>query len=224
MGIILITGANRGIGKALAKIYMADGWHVIAAVRNINDCDLDCQKIHLDLTDAQSIAALKDYLGDIPIDILWNNAGIFNDKNTSLEMLSDSDWMQSFLVNTIAPMRLSSLLRKNIIASQRKLFIYTSSSMASIAGPGMQSYAYRTSKTALNMAVSKFAMDIRDDGASAMVIHPGWVRTDMGGDGADISAQTSVIAMKKLVETITPNRQNEFNGTYRNYEGGILPW
>lgn len=224
MSTILITGANRGIGRALAEKYLRDNWRVIAAVRKPDECDLNCEKLPLDVTNGASIAALKAELGDAPIDVLWNNAGIYADKGVSLDELSDEDWLQSFLVNTIAPMRLSSAFRQNVLASEQKVFAYTSSKMGSIETKGAGAYAYRSSKAALNMAVSRLADEIEVEGGSAVVLHPGWVQTDMGGAEADITVDVSVRAMKKLVDQITPETQSKFNRTYRNYDGAILPW
>lgn len=224
MSTILITGANRGIGKSLAEKYLRDNWRVIAAVRNPDQCDLNCEKLPLDVTSAESISALKSELGDSPIDVLWNNAGIYNDKDTRLGNLTDEAWIETFLINTIAPMRLSDALRENVLVSEQKVFAYTSSKMASIAGVGTESYAYRTSKTALNMAVSRFSMEITDAGGSTVVLHPGWVKTDMGGDGADITVDVSAKGMKKLVDKINPETQSDYNGSYRNYDGAIIAW
>ena len=224
MPTILITGANRGIGKALAERYLQDNWRVIAAVRNPGAFDLDCEKFALEITSAESIASLKTEVGDSPIDVLWNNAGVFLDKEQSLDELTDDDWLQSFLVNCISPMRLSSALRKNVLASERKCFVYTSTKMASIKGVGAEAYAYRSSKTALNMAVSRFSDEIKVAGGSAVVFHPGWVQTDMGGATADISVDESAEGMKKTADKMRPETQAEFNRTYRNYTGEILPW
>jgi len=224
MSTILITGANRGIGKALAEKYLRDNWRVIAAVRTPDDCDLNCEKLELEVTSAQSIAALKAEIGDDAIDVLWNNAGIYGDKGMSLSEVSDEIWLQSFLINTIAPLRLSDAFRENVLRSEQKTFAYTSSKMGSIETKGAGAYAYRSSKAALNMAVSRFSEEITAQGGSTVVLHPGWVVTDMGGAGADITVDVSAKGMKKVVDQINPDTQSKFNRTYRNYDGSILPW
>ena len=148
MPTILITGANRGIGQAIAASYQAAGWKVYAARRYGGAVVPDGTiPIQLDISDRRSIQGLKEQLGGEPIDVLWNNAGVYLDKGKTLAGLEDGDWVESFQINCIAPIRLSEALMENVAASNRRVMAFTSSRMASLAGHGEGSYAYRSSKT-----------------------------------------------------------------------------
>ena len=108
MATILITGANRGIGLALTQSYLKDGWRVLAASR-IPDAEVPdgAEALALDIGDPTSIQALKQQLEDVPIDILWNNAGVYLDKDQTLQQIDDQDWLRSFAINCIAPIRVA---------------------------------------------------------------------------------------------------------------------
>lgn len=225
MPTVLVTGANRGIGQALAKTFLADGWKVYAAARG-EDATVPegCLPVQLDITDPQSIVRLKDRLALEPLDVLWNNAGVYLDKGQSLSQLSDEDWLSSFAINCIAPIRLSEALADNVAGSHHKVIAYTSTKMASLAGHGAGSYAYRSSKTALNMAVRCMTHDLADQGIASLMLHPGWVRTDMGGSNADIDVSTSAEGMKSVVLKVDDANRAAMNGGYFNYDGSVLPW
>ena len=225
MPTILITGANRGIGQALAASYQAAGWKVYAARRYGGATVPDgTMPVQLDVTEARSVQALKDQIGDEPIDVLWNNAGVYLDKGKSLADLEDSDWLESFQINCIAPVRLAEALADNVAASGRRVMAFTSSRMASLAGHGIGSYAYRSSKAALNMAVRCLSHDVAPRGISCVMLHPGWVKTDMGGEEADIDVATSAAGMRATVDRIDPTHQADFNGQFIDYDGSPIDW
>ncbi|MFT5722772.1 MAG: NAD(P)-dependent dehydrogenase (short-subunit alcohol dehydrogenase family) [Motiliproteus sp.] len=225
MPTILITGANRGIGLALAQSYLADGWRVLAAMRSQNAAVPDgLEPVILDVADADAVAALRERLSGVPIDILWNNAGVYLDKNKSLDQMNDDDWLRSFQINTLAPIRLAEALAENVAASNRKLMAFTTSIMGSLSGDGRGAYAYRSSKAALNMAVRCFAKDYEADEISCLLLHPGHVKTDMGGPEGSIDVQTSVAGMRGLVDRVSPACRLEFSGGFFNYDGTALPW
>ncbi|MBY4677311.1 SDR family oxidoreductase [Marinobacterium arenosum] len=225
MPTILITGANRGIGQALAHSYLRDGWRVLATRRGPDSALPDgVEPLPLDVGDGDSIAALKAQLAGEPIDLLWNNAGVYLDKNLSLAQLSDRDWLRTFQINSIAPIRIAEALAENVAASQRKVMAFTTSKMGSLAGNGAGAYAYRASKTALNMAVRCFANDYRAAGISCLLLHPGHVQTDMGGPQGAIDVATSVAGMRTLVDRVTPAVQAQFSGGFFDYDGSPIPW
>ncbi|WP_421880707.1 SDR family oxidoreductase [Pacificispira sp.] len=220
MPTILITGANRGIGKRLAELHDADGWSVIAASRDPANCNAPGEKIALDVTDDASVAAAAEALSGRPIDVLWNNAGVYLDKNVPLNDLDLEKWEETFRVNTIGPIRLARALMDNVARSDRKVLAFTTSRMGSIAQLSSGAYAYRSSKTALNMAVSVLTKDVAPQGIKTVLLHPGWVQTDMGGGAADIDADTSAAGMKSIVEELDPSQ----SGKFLNYDGKEFPW
>lgn len=225
MPTILITGANRGIGLALARSYLHDGWRVFAASRKPNESLIEgAEALTLDLTNPESIKALKLKLAGIPIDIVWNNAGVYLDKNQALEQVDNRDWLRSFEVNCIAPIRIAEALSENVSISERKVIAFTTSKMASLADNGAGAYAYRSSKTALNMAVRCFEQDHKAQGISCLLLHPGHVRTDMGGPEGAIDIGTSVTGMRKVVDQITPACRADTSRGFVNYDGSSIPW
>lgn len=225
MPTILITGANRGIGHALTKAYLAEGWQVLAACRQPETIDLDgVEAFALDLADVSSVEKLKHEIGDRPIDVLWNNAGVYLDKNKGLGNFPWSDWERSFEINTIAPIRLAHALRDNVAASKRKVMAFTTSRLGSIELSTGGAYAYRSSKAALNMAVKGLSIELASRAVSCVLMHPGWVRTDMGGEGGDIDVETSATSMKAVVDGASPVTQDAYNGHFFNYDGTEFPW
>ena len=220
MPTILITGGNRGIGANLASLYAADGYEVIATCRDPETYTGVGTPMALEVTDAGSIAALKDALGGKPIDILWNNAGVYLDKGMPLSGMDWDAWEETFRVNTIAPLRLCNALMDNVRASDKKTMAFTTSKMGSIELLSGGSYAYRSSKSALNMAVSILNKDVALSGIKTVMLHPGWVRTDMGTSAADIDTETSASGMKSVVDGLTTDQ----SGSFLNYDGSVLPW
>ncbi|WP_425405195.1 SDR family oxidoreductase [Hwanghaeella sp.] len=224
MPTLLLTGASRGIGRELLNQYKQDGWSVIAACRDpgaVGDIGAD-QVLPLEVTSEVSIKALKKTLGDTPVDVLWNNAGVYLDKGMNLSETAADLWSESFAVNTIAPLRIAHAFAANVAGSGKKTMAFTSSRMGSIGdlGGASSAYAYRSSKTALNMAAAILANDLRDRGVKTVVLHPGWVRTDMGGPSADIDTATSAGGMKKVVDNLTDAQ----SGGFFNYDGKTWPW
>ncbi|BBB24691.1 SDR family oxidoreductase [Amphritea japonica] len=225
MPTILITGANRGIGLALARSYVKDGWRVLATSRTPDESLIKgAESLPLDLTDADSIKALQQSLAGVPIDIVWNNAGVYLDKNQPLEQVDNLDWLRSFEINCIAPIRIAEALSENVMLSQRKVIAFTTSKMSSLAGNGVGAYAYRSSKTALNMAVRCFEQDHKAQGISCLLLHPGHVRTDMGGLEGAIDLETSVAGMRKIVDQINPTLRIETSRGFFDYDGSSIPW
>ncbi|SFG53395.1 SDR family oxidoreductase [Neptunomonas qingdaonensis] len=225
MPTILITGANRGIGLALARSYRRDGWRVFAASRSPDESLAEgAEAVTLDLSNPASIKALTSTLAGIPIDIVWNNAGVYLDKSQTLEQVDNRDWLRSFEINCIAPIRIAEALVENVRLSERKVMAFTTSKMASLAVNGAGAYAYRSSKTALNMAVRCFAKDQEAMEISCLLLHPGHVRTDMGGPEGDIDIATSVAGMRKVVDQISPAYPADMNKGYFDYDGSRIAW
>ncbi|WP_342346055.1 SDR family oxidoreductase [Shinella curvata] len=215
---MLITGAGRGLGRTLADLYAAAGWRVIRCMRHaVGDA------LPLDVSDASSIAALGETLAGQPIDIVINNAAIRGDTG-GLSSLEGEGFLEVMRINALAPLLIARALRPNLAAGKRKVLVNISSRAGSLAEGTLDDddgdYAYRCSKAALNMATVKLAQDFARDGIAVISLHPGWVRTDMGGDEAAIDVGTSAAGLKALVDGTTMAE----SGGFRAYDGRTVAW
>jgi NAD(P)-dependent dehydrogenase (short-subunit alcohol dehydrogenase family) len=228
---ILITGANRGIGFELTQQYAEAGWRVIACCREpdkaqalddvSNDFGEQVSIYRLDVTNSEHIKALVTFIGDRPIDILLNNAGIYGQRDASLGNTDEDKWLQTFRVNTIAPIKVMEAFIDVVGASKRKVFASITSKMGSIAdNTSGGSYVYRSSKAALNAAMKSAVNDLKGRGISVVVIHPGWVQTDMGGPSGLLSVEQSAKAIRELLGRVSI----EDTGKFFNYDGTVIPW
>ncbi|MEQ8393614.1 SDR family oxidoreductase [Thalassobaculum sp.] len=226
MPTVLITGANRGIGLELARQYAADGWRVLATCRDPDRAaDLagiggNVETHRLDVDDASSVDALAVDLKGQSIDVLFNNAGVIGKRGASIADVDYDVWARTMATNLFGPVRVAWALRDNVQASTLKVMAFTGSKMGSIGQNTGGNVIYRSSKTALNMAVSCLAQELESKGVTAVVFHPGHVRTDMGGPTAPVTAPESVAGMRKVVAGLVPGD----NGTFWNYDGAPLPW
>jgi NAD(P)-dependent dehydrogenase (short-subunit alcohol dehydrogenase family) len=226
MPTVLITGANRGIGLELARQYATDGWRVIATCRNpgaadeLNDIDGDIDVYPLDVDDTSTLDALVTSLKGQTIDVLFNNAGININKVPSIGDIDYDAWAKTMETNVFAPIRVAWAFKDNVLNSSMKVMAFTSSLMASIERNGGGNAVYRSSKTALNMAASCLAKELADQGAIVAMLHPGHVRTDMGGPSAPVTAVDSAAGMRNVIAHLTPDD----NGCFRNYDGTVFPW
>lgn len=232
MNTVLITGANRGIGLEFARQYAADGWQVVAccrqpqqaeALNRLADQYKDQFSIHqLDVRELAEIDQLSHKLQDLPIDILINNAGVYpHAQNGEFGHISYDDWMEAFRVNTFAPLKMVEALVEQIACSQLKIVATITSKMGSIVDNQRGgSYIYRSSKAAVNMVVKSLAIDLQPRGIIAVLLHPGWVQTDMGGRGALISTKQSVTGMKSILGRVT----HSDTGKFIAYDGQHIPW
>ena len=220
MPTVLITGANRGLGLEFARQYAGDGWTVIATARD-PDAAVDLRatgaEVHrLDVTDPAGIDALKAALGDRAIDVLIANAGMLGP-----QAFERTGWADAFGTNVIAPTELAIRLRANVLASQQRKMIALSSTLGSITGNDSGGLlAYRSSKAALNAAWRSLSIDWKDSGLALAMVHPGWVKTDMGGPGAQIEASTSITGLRKVIADLTPAD----SGSFLDYQGHRLDW
>ena len=221
MPTVLITGANRGIGREFVKQYDADGWRVIATCRDPSSSDISGECHALDIDDPASIDGLASALSGETIDVLINNAGVYGPRSYGVDAIPYDDWETVMRVNALAPLRVSMALLEPVARSDRKLLVFLSSTMGSIGNnTSGGSYIYRSSKAALNAAVTSLAIDLQPRGVGCLLFHPGWVRTDMGGPSAAIDTVTSVRGMRQEIEAWTPDR----TGAFIDYSGATLPW
>ncbi len=227
---ILITGANRGIGLELTERFAQDGWQVLACCRNLSGAGQlqalsernPAIEIHaLDVTDYEQMAALADQLSRRPIDILLSNAGIYGSKGVGFGKVDVEEWREVLEVNTIAPLMLVQAFVEQVASSQQKLVAVIGSKVGSIADNSSGgSYVYRSSKTAVNQVVKSLSIDLADRGISVISLHPGWVKTDMGGPNAEIGTDTSVSGLKSILQSAGLAQ----SGQFIEYNGNNIPW
>jgi NAD(P)-dependent dehydrogenase (short-subunit alcohol dehydrogenase family) len=221
---VVITGANRGLGLEFARQFQAAGARVIGTARRPDAADglkaLGVRVEQLDVTDDESVVRLASRLGDEPVDIVINNAGI-GGRHPSLEQIDADTVDRIFQVNCLGPMRVTQALLPALRKGERKLVVNITSRLGSIelnAHGGY--YGYRESKAALNMFNRSLARELADEGFTCVVISPGWVRTDMGGSRAPLSPAESIQGMITVINGLT----TEDTGGFFNYRGERLPW
>jgi NAD(P)-dependent dehydrogenase (short-subunit alcohol dehydrogenase family) len=227
MPTILISGASRGLGLEFARQYAGAGWQVHAACRDPDQATAlravagDVVLHPLEVTEKASLDELVLRLNGSPLDLLIANAGVSGPRSMTAELVDHDSWLETLAVNTIAPLALAGALRRNLERGQQKKVVAISSRLGSIAcNDSGGFYAYRSSKAALNAVWKSLAVDWQAAGMICVVLHPGWVATDMGGASADLQPPESVAGMRKVIEGLTPVA----NGHFFNYDGAELPW
>jgi NAD(P)-dependent dehydrogenase (short-subunit alcohol dehydrogenase family) len=223
---VLITGANRGLGLEFARQYHEPGWNVIATAREPEEAkdlkalggDVHIEK--LDVADSASVTALAQRLKDQPIDLLINNAGV-SGAGGKLAETKIEDFERVMQVNALGPVRVTQALLPNLQAGKGKMIVNITSGLGSIEqNRGGGFYGYRESKAALNMFTRSVAAELKDDGFICIVMSPGWVQTDMGGPGAQLTPEQSITGMRKVMDALKP----EDTGKFWSYDGKTLPW
>ena len=223
MPTVLITGANRGIGLALAQAYAADGYTVIATARAPETAEAlkatGAEVLPLDVSETASIDALAERLGDRPIDLLINNAGVGD--RAGVDTVDFETFEHLLAVNTLAPIQILRALRGNLAAGTSPVAANLSSQLGSIENcVGDMGIAYRTSKAALNMALRSAAASFARDGITLLALHPGWVATDMGGAQAPVTPEQSAAGLKTVIGDARPSDTLRF----LDWQGETLPW
>jgi NAD(P)-dependent dehydrogenase (short-subunit alcohol dehydrogenase family) len=216
MPTVLITGANRGIGLEFARQYSADGWDVIATTRQSSP-ELDALDVRIDGIDLADADAVSRFSVESSLDLLVANAGTNHPMNPD-GADNARDWQKMLMVNAIAPYQLGKALLPDMAEDGKMVAI--SSGMGSIAENSGGWLPYRTSKAALNMAWSSLALEARKRGVTCVVLSPGWVKTRMGGSGAEITVEESVNDMRSLIERLTISD----TGRFLRRDGSELPW
>ena len=223
MSTVLITGAARGLGLDFVKQYAARGWRVHACAREpdaLKGIAGDVQAHRLEVTDYAAVAALARTLSGEAIDVLINTAGIAGREATVLGSIDPVVWRQTFELNTLAPLMIAAAFVEHVARSQGRKLIAISSRLGSIGLADSGRYAYRASKAALNMEWKGLSKDLAGKGVICVVLHPGWVQTDMGGTAATLTIEQSVPAMVKVIDGLKPAD----SGRFLNYDGAELPW
>jgi len=218
MPIVLITGANRGIGLEFARQYSNDGWDVIATARQ-SSAELEALGVRIEQLDMQDLDSVVGLGGKVEgLDLLIANAGTWMPEKA--ETAEDGRaWAAMMITNTIAPYLLAKSLLPKVGAAKGKLIALTSG-MGSIAESSGGYVPYRSSKAALNMAWHSLAIEAKPLGVIAAVFDPGWVKTRMGGANAPTSPEQSVGEMRRLIEQLGP----EDSGAFLKRDGSRHQW
>jgi len=229
MAVVLITGANRGIGLALVKAYAGRRDKVIATVRATSDRDeLDeavkaapkwIEVIEMDVADPAEIGRARRRLEAEPIDVLINNAGIGGPERQSATDMDFDGLIDTLNVNTIAPLRVANAFLPNVKAAKGKI-ITLSSQMGQVQSASSDSLAYRVSKAAVNKLMRGLATELKPMGIPVLIVHPGWVKTDMGGDGAQLTPEQSAAQLQKLIDKL----DLASTGKFLAWNGKELAW
>jgi NAD(P)-dependent dehydrogenase (short-subunit alcohol dehydrogenase family) len=224
-GTVLITGANRGIGLALADKFSAAGYQVIGTARDPGTASAlkktGARVERLDVTDQASVDGLAATLKGVPIDIVINNAGVKGQDSRDLASLDVNKMIRVLDVNTLGPLRVMQALYPNVQQGERKMFVNISSMMGSNQLNTWGCCAdYRASKAALNAINTTLARDLGKEGMTFVVFHPGYVQTDMNEGKGNITPEQSAAG---LVAVITGLDAGD-NGKFYDWQGKELPW
>ncbi len=226
--VVFISGASRGIGLTLTRLYAQSGWYVHATYRQSSDTKAlnqlteqfsNLQLHQLDITDYPQVTHIADTLDSL--DLLISNAGYYGPRGYGFGNTDVNEWRRVFEVNSIAPLKLVEALFPALQRGTMKKIACISSKVGSMtentSGGG---YIYRSSKAALNSVVKSLSNDLSPLNYTVLALHPGWVKTQMGGPNALIDTQTSASGLVKVIENATTQQ----SGHFFNYDGTPLPW
>jgi NAD(P)-dependent dehydrogenase (short-subunit alcohol dehydrogenase family) len=228
MGTYLITGIGRGIGQELARALLGRGDRVIGTLRNLDGAEKDwgapmatgqMRLLELDVRDETSIERAAGAI-DEPVDVLVNNAGIIGPSRQSTLDMDFDGFLDTLRVNTLGPLRIVQAFLPSLRRSSSPKVVTISSAMGSLSHAKSDRIAYRASKAAVNKVMQGLATDLREEGIVIVSIHPGWVRTDMGGGAADLSVEESAGGLIKLMDELTVDA----TGGFFNWRGERIPF
>ncbi len=231
MESVLITGANKGIGLELVRGFAASGRHVIACCRAPGDAEdlqalasadskVEVHEVHV--SDGDSVATLAKQIGDRPIDILINNAGMAG-PDFQHQGLADMDydgWAEVFAVNTMAPLRVLQAFRANLAQGTNPRAVTVTSQMGAIGLDMPVMFAYCSSKGAVNKVMRLAAPELKKEGITVALVHPGFVKTDMGGPSAHITAEESAAGLISVIDALTIDD----SPCFKTWEGNDHVW
>lgn len=227
---VLITGASRGLGLEFARQYAADGARVLACARRPAEAtallDLAAGSngritVHpLDVASPASVAHLAAEIANEAIDILINNAGIYGGDHQRSGNIDYDAWVTTLAVNTLGPVRVLEALKPNLLKAKTRKAVAITSAMGSTPRHDGGALVYRSSKAALNNAMHGLSIAYKGDSMTVVVMHPGWVRTDMGGSSAPLAPDQAVASMRKVIAGLKPAD----SGRFINYDGTEIAW
>jgi len=230
MAGIVVTGASRGIGLEFVRQFAEAGREVFAGCRDpekANDlAELaasapdQVRPLPVDVTDDSSVTAFAEEVNGAPIDLLINNAGVMGPAAQNLNDVDVAGWLDAFRVNTIGPLLVTRAMLPALTAAGGGIVTVITSRVGSIDEAVGGRYAYRTSKAAANMVVKDMAADLAGRGITVVAMHPGWVRTDMGGAQAPLTTADSVGQLREVIAGLGPDD----SGRFLNFDGSEIPW
>lgn len=224
-GTVLITGANRGIGLAMAESFSKAGYSVIGTARNPDKAielkNLSARVMQLDVSEPESVAALAKQIGDEPIDILINNAGMLSKEASDFEEVNIEALVTEFQVNALGPLRVTQALLPNVLAGKRKIVANISSLLASMELNNFGCcLGYGGSKAALNSFTNSLADKMADSGVAFVALHPGYVKTDLNGGAGSITTSQSATGLYTVITGLSAAD----NGKFLQFDGQTMPW
>ena len=223
----LVTGASRGLGLEMVRQLSRRGERVIATARKRGTAEeaagMAARFIELDVTDEKSVAKAAAELRGEAVDVLINNAGV-TDTDKAVGELSAGAFRKVFEANVYAPALLTQALLPSLRAGKARVVANISSQLGSLTLMGQMgggfSHAYCASKAALNMVTVRMAVDLKAEGFIVATIHPGWVKTDMGGPNAPLLAADSIAQLLGRIDRLKAGD----TGKFFNYDGKPMPW
>ncbi len=222
MPTALIIGASRGIGHELALQYIKAGWRVIATARKDEDCatltQLGALAHKFDVTNAEAVAGMGWKLDGEELDVAILNAGVFGPRQDGFPTQQDFDSVMH--TNVLAAMWLMPIIAPLVAGAKGKLAVISSKMGSMGERTSASGSLYRASKAALNSVLVDTALTFGPQGATCVTFHPGWVRTDMGGAGADLSVEQSASGIRQNIAKLT----QKDNGKFYNYDGSTIAW
>ena len=226
MSRVLITGANRGIGLELAKQYAEAGDEVIACVRDpgaataLKALGSKVRVEQMDMADLDSIPKARARIGDVPIDVVINNAGAVGGGKQGIDDVDIAEWHKTLDVNTIAPLLVARAFKPNLAASGNGKLMNVTSQLAASTWPMGGMLVYSTTKAALSKVAQVLAIDWKAEPITVALMHPGWVKTDMGGPHAQITAEESASGIRKVIAGLA----KADSGKFYKWNGEVHPW
>ena len=226
MATVLVTGASRGIGSELVRQYSAEGAEVIACVRDtaaapgLEGVNGSVRILQMDTGSPESIAAAAAAVGDQALDVVINNAGYVGGAKQGIDDVDLDEWHRTLDINTIGPLLIARAFKANLAASGDGKLMNVTSQLAASTWPFGGMLVYSSTKAALSKVAQILALDWKEDPITVALVHPGWVRTDMGGPNAEISAEESASGIRSLIAGLSKGD----SGKFYKWNGDIHPW